>query len=450
VLGAFLPLGGAAPLAQPLALTYQLALREINNAGGLPGGSGSPRRPVVVVFCDSDPATAEQGVKHLTQTVQVPAAVALFSQTDTTRFFQDYFLPKGIFMLNPQDTTEALKRVDGQRLMWHLLGTPEDVARAYRPLVARTEAYVRNRIALPPSSPVRLAIVTSESPTEESMLSVIRDPSGSGIVLNAVAVVPGDPNLLSIKVPSLEKDPTATFSSFVQQVVDFRPNIVIMLTSDVELKHFVPALDTLLAETEDPSRLPAYVLGPRNSSSSALTDYLASGAVEAPEAKRRRFVGMQYASAVDETASLQFRARYAEAYPQVDQRGALSVDNNYDAFYWLTYGFFAAGPGAPLKGSSFAEGVRKLLSGPALHAGTVKSISDSFVTLATATSGATFEGNLGTPDFDVASGAQRSVGSAYCYVRDGASGVVSPKFDTLRYDRTDGTLKGDTFCFVGF
>lgn len=450
VLGAFLPLGGAAPLAQPLALTYQLTLSEISRAGGLPGGTGSSRRPIVAVFCDSDPAVVEQGVAHLANDLEVPAVTALFSQTDATRFFQDYFLPKGIFMLNPQDTTEALKRVDGQRLMWHLLGTPEEFAAGYRPLVARTESYVRGRKALSPSTPVRLAVVAVSAPTEESILNVIRDPAGTGMVLNGAPVVPGAANFLSLKIPSLETDPTADLSGVAADLAAFRPDIVVALTSALELPHIVPALDRALATDAGASSLPVYVLGPRNASVPELKAYIGNPDVEPAEAKRRRFLGLQYAGAADPTERDRFRARYAEAYPQVDPHGAYDTDNFYDAFYWLAYGFFAAGPGAPVKGSSFAEGVRKLLSGPSISGGPVTTISEAFITLSTSTTGGTFRGALGTPSFDVASGAAHSVASAYCYTRDGVTGLVTPKFDVLRYDPATSTLQGDDFCFVGY
>lgn len=447
--GAFIPLRNkAAPLAQPIALAYELALSEFKAVAGLPGGAGSPRRPLVAVLCDSDPVNVEEGVKHLTRTLHVPALVSLFSQDDMARFFQDYLLPTGTFTLNPQDTTEALKVIDADRLLWHLLGTPEDVALAYRPLIERVEQYAKNRTGL---TTVKVAVVTSDSPTEKAISEIVRDStSDKGIVFNGGKTCSANgSNFLSVPVPGLETNPTANFGDALAQLADFKPNIVVLLTAN-EAGRIIPALDNALAtDGGTPNGLPLYVFAPRNARVYEVMSYIGDATVEPSDSKRKRFFGLQYAGAAEKTQYNRFMQRFADKNPTIDPGTYRAVENYYDAIYWLGYGLFAAGPGAPPKGSSFADGVRNLISGSVeITPGTPTDISMAFQTI-TNVSRATFMGALGRPDFNSASGAARSVGGVYCYVRD-EKGALTPKYDVLRYDPTSKQLTGDFDCFLGF
>ncbi len=443
LLGAFLPLGGAAALTKPIALAYQLALDEVRKAGGLPAGLG-PRRPVAVVFCDSDPARVEAGVKHLAQTLQVPGVLTLFSQTDMTRLFQDYLLPANVFTLNPQDTTEALKRVDAKKLLWHLLGTPEDVAKAYKPLIARVERVVQAQPQF--VGPLRLALVTSESPTEEAIAAVVKDTivfNGGTVAANETAL---PARFLAVKVPSLETTSNATFAESIDKIVAFRPHVIVSLTAS-ETGQILPLIDRRLAADLGAANAPRYVLSVRNASNGPLLAFLGDGTVQSGEEKRKRFVGVQYAGADNKDQYTRYLARFADKYPQVSQVEYRATENFYDAMYWMVYGAFAAQAGS-VTGPDIANGVRKLLDGPTVYPGTVKNISDAFVTIANSSTGVTFQGSLGTPNFDTRSGAQRSVGAVYCYTREGP--VYGPRYDVLRFNSTTQALDGDFDCFVGF
>ncbi len=449
--GAFLPLQGGAPLSQPVALAYQLALSELKKAGGLPGGTGGPRRPLAAIFCDSDPARAESGVRHLVQTLGVSALITLFSQTDMARFVQDYTVPAGVFALNPQDTTETLKNANVNRLAWHLLGTPEDVALAYRPLLARTETYVHNRLG-DSGSPrrLRVALVTSKSPTEEAIEAVVRSDA-QGIVVNGdSATVNGTKgHLLRVSIASLETDPKEKFGAVVTQLAVYQPDIVVLLTAN-ESGQIIPPLEDALAANPSPDGgaavLPVYVQSVRNARVPEVLAYLSTNANEPTSEKRKRFLGVQYAGSVEPTPKADFLLRMKDAYPEVDSATYSATENFYDAIYWMAYGLYAAGPGAPSTGESFKLGVRNLLSGPRISPGSVKTLADGFLALSTAGS-ATFVGALGPPDIDPAKGTWRSVGGVYCYPP--GAGAAVPLYDQLRYNREPKTLTGDFGCFIG-
>jgi hypothetical protein len=163
--------------------------------------------------------------------------------------------------------------------------------------------------------------------------------------------------------------------------------------------------------------------------------------------KRKRFLGIQYAGADNKEQYTRYLERFAEKYPQVDPITYRATENYYDAMYWMVYGAFAAQAGK-VTGPDLGNGVRKLLEGPAIFPGSVKNISEAFISMSNSSTGVTFQGALGTPDFDTRSGAQRSVGALYCYVPDGAS--FAPRYDVLRYRPSTQSLDGDFDCFIGF
>lgn len=455
IVAAFLPIKGvSAPLGTPYALAYLLALEEIYAAGGLPGGAGAPRRPVVSLFCDAVPAEegrVEQGVRHVTRTLKLPAMISLFSQTDMARFIQDYTVPAGTFVLNPQDTTETLKFADVGRLVWHLLGTPEDVAKAYRPTFERVEKYTRQRLGAGDagSRPLKVALVWSRSPTEQSIATVLRDGT-RGILWNGKDANANqtDGNLLAKEVTSFETDPKATFTTELNDLVAYRPDIVVMATAG-EASGFVPALDQRLRADGGTGPLPVYVFSTRNAR--VPVDYLSKGGVETPKDTQKRFLGVQYAGVTKAEYLAEYtksQNRFAAKYPTVNPTEYKSVENYYDAFYWLAYGLHAAGPGAPASGASFRDGVRKLLAGPRITTGAPADIGNAFLAISSNNQGVEFLGTLGPPNIDPGSGVARSVGAVYCYTQDSLDGGVSPQYNKLVYE--DGGLVGDFDCFAGF
>ncbi len=453
--GAFMPLRGQAPLSGAVALDYQLALNELQKAGGLPGGTGEPRRPMAAIFCDSSPAASEEGVQHLVQTLRVGALSGLFTETDTTRFVQDYTVPAGVFLLNPQTMPETLRNIDVNDLVLHLLGTPREVARAYRPLFARAERLVRSKLRMRAAQPdagaspernLRVALITSESPSELAMDSVVQDPQ-LGIVVNGVSAstsaTAGD--LRRFSIPSLDFEATG-FGSTLDQVAVHRPDIVILLTDNSGL--LIPPLEDLLTANAPGAPLPFYLLSSRNGI--GFLDYLGSDRNESTLTKRQRFVGVQYAASAEPAPRDAWLSRMRDAYPQISRSSYAATENFYDATYWLAFGLYAAGSGAPPTGASFQRGVRKLLGGPRIFAGDPRTLSESFLALANSDAGVTFVGAQGPPSIDPSTAAWRSVGGVYCYHQPGISEPLAPTYDVLRYNPLTGELDGDFPCFFSF
>lgn len=445
VFGIFTPVQGAAPLTDRKALAYNLALNELHLAGGL--RIGGKRTPFAAVVCDSDPKFAEQGLNHLVDTLHVPAIVSLFSQDEATRF-SDKLTSAAVFTVNPFDATEALIGADTRRLFWNLLGTPEDVALAYKPLIKRAENYVRNTLLAPSPPPsLRVAVVTATSASEKAMSVVIRDRD-KGILVNDVPFLDNEPaNQLSYSVTSIDENPM-DYTADAKAIAAFKPHIVILLTGGEE-GQLVPVIDAELKKVGE--KYPFYVLGPKGVATPALNQYLGNSEVESSAAKRKRLVGVWYANATDLTQQDAFVQRMKDAWKGLDAGSGFfeSTVNSYDAIYWVAFSTAAAGPGRAT-GLELAAGARKLISGPTkVYPGPVQTITKSALDIGNSPNGVTFVGALGPPDIDLTTGTWRRGGSVYCPV-ELSPGSIDFRYDVLRYDRSDGQLKGDFNCFVGF
>jgi hypothetical protein len=444
---AFIPLNGAAPLAQPVALSYALALKELASAGGIPG---PPHRDVAMIFCDSTTDLVERGVEHVVRELRLPAMIAGFPIPLMPKLVLDKAVPGKTFTLNPSVVPEGLKYGNVDRMLWNLLGTAEDVALAYRPLVDRVVAYLGDL-----GRPLRLALVATKSPTEAGIATVVQngplDPlDGSRDIAKAVrfngkSTAENGSDFLLVSFDGLEDGATPDYAGIASKLAAFEPDIVLAATRE-EIIEIASGLEGRLRADSGTPRLPMWLLGPRNASSAL--NYIADSTGIDPKT-HERFVGLQYASANDLTEKGAWLARMAVAYPEVDPSRYAATENFYDAVYWLAYGLAAAGPGAPVNGESIRDGVRNLLATRTIHPGEPDVVSHAFRQIAVG--GASFVGTLGPPDINTAFGTWNSVGSLYCYEKSGSALAI--KYDALRlapggsFPSTGDALAN---CFSGF
>lgn len=456
VFAAFVPLNGGAPLASSAGLAYALAVNEIDEAGGI---LVEPRRDVVMLFCKSEPADVEAAVRHVTRDLHVPAMLASFGSAETTRFVDDYARPAKVFTMNPNITAEGQKYRDVDRLVWNLLGPPEDVALAYRPLVARTEAFLRSPSRpFDAGAPLKVVLAATDTSLEQSLQTVIEvgpidhdDPKGGrlgdkAIAFNDASVAGNAGNFVAVAIPATETGGNPDYEKLAGDIATARPDVVLLITQ-IEAETIIPRVEAKLTALGAP--LPMWLLAPRNAR--FVQDILADGGSASFDEKRRRFVGIQYAGALDTTERDAWLTRMRVAYPDTDPAVYAATENFYDAVYWLAYGLGAAGPGAPANGESIRDGVRRLVSGSrVVHPGSKDSIAEAFRQIGLGE--VEFVGALGAPDIDTAFGTWNSVGSVYCYRRDGV-GAISPDYDVYRYDRDGGALvlrPDGGGCFTGF
>lgn len=460
VVASFLLVGTTTPTTSGPGLAYTLAMKEIQAAGGI---QSQPPHELAMLICKANPDKVQDALNHVINDLKVPAILPNFGSGDLVRFIPPQVAAAGTFTMNPSVTTDALKFAQTKRLVWSLLGTGEDVARAYRPVVTRVQAEELG------GAEIKVAVITTNGSLDEAMANVLqkgqRIPVGQpdagafdrSTALDVNGLAPTDPlaKFLRVDIDSPEVGPvdSTKLTKAKNDVIAFQPDVIIALTTS-ELNGVFEEIDTTLAGAGDASSStkPIWILGPNNGRTSqngkltALGTYLNGGTepdVVLARSRRKRFLGVQYAGAVDIVERDGWRGRMNMAFGADTAAGALATENFYDAVYWLAFGFAAAGADAPVEGQSFQIGVRNLITdGPKIYAGPRKTVQDSFSAIAFAHK-TSFVGALGPPDIDESTGTWNSVGAVYCYPQPGEESQGFPRYDVRRYQRSDGGLVGD-------
>ena len=479
VIGGFVPLQVAAPLADRHALAYRLALDELRNFGGLDIGKAGAKRPVVMAICASDVNLVEDGLAHLTQDLKVPAIVARFDDEKAPYLVNQYAVKNDVFTMNPNPAPYALveqESVGG--LAWHLLGGTEDVALSYAPLVTMLENVVRTKKGLSPTDDVKVALLATNFALDETIAETIqRGPQtrgDSGIVRDVSKAIhfnagkSAEENLAAgafLRVPlmTLQQNPPPSESAYAasaaaarEQLRIYRPDIVIAVTS-TELKDIVEPLEKALFADAGPTAFPHWALSVQNAAIPGVLAHVKDLQSQGATETYQRFVGIQYAGSTRKDVRDAWLGRMDTLYaPQgVDQATYAATENSYDAIYWLAYGLFkGTPPGQPANGTAVANGVRKLLiGGTEVFPGGTREITDALRALREQPN-VRFVGALGPRDIDPRTGATVfGSGSVYCYQRPQAGTLVTIKYDALRYDAAKGTLALPTptseGCYIG-
>lgn len=415
------------PKDEPAALAFDLALQEFNAVGGI---KTDPRRDVAMVLCANDKGLADQSIDHVVHELQVPAVIAGFASADLSRLFRDVTSKAGVFLLNPSVAPNDLRYdLTGKDFFWSLLGSTDDVALAYRPLVAQMSAFVQrergkdggatdaggddagdaeaNDTGAPeggadagadatadggrPKVKLKVALLQTETSSDVGAASVARfgalvDGGSKPDVNYAIQVndlAPDDDKehfrVISFKGADIE--PSDSYSGVTAALVQFEPDIVIALTQQ-EADIIIPAVDRDL-EAKGLS-LPIWLLGQRNARGTGLLNYLTDATTlpmegESTAAARlpkrlKRFVGVQFAGALDPSERDAWLARMNDVWKP--DSGKILVDysaaeNFYDAVYWVGYAFYAGN--IRRKGltdsQAISTGMSFLLSGPPIYTG---------------------------------------------------------------------------------
>lgn len=467
---------------EPAALAMSLAASEFTS--GIPF---SPRLDVAVLLCSSDEHGADP-VKHVVNDLKVPAIIAGgFLPSDLTNYVHDITSKAGVFVLNASSAPEALKYeqdLNAKLLFWSLLGTSEDVALAYRPLVAQlsTSTYVQDKLTARGAGPdVKIALVYTETPGETSGATVVElgafgDDNKSRDIGKAIAVNGTSPIDAGSTLPldagskffyrdhfktSEQTDNYTVPKAVADNLITYRPDIVVALTSG-EIGPLAEAVDVGIfnASGNDLNSLPMWVLGQRNAHPDDFLDYLAAKDHRGPpgeptNARRKRFLGIQYAGTPPDNREqyVAWLKRMDSVYRGSDNQARdvdySATENYYDAVYWIAFGLFAGKTNdvnLPY-GEAIGHGVRALLRGTPTKPGAPDDLygpAGSFTLLLTAKDAGTYIGALGPPDINERFGSWNSVGGTYCYLDDtsGTSAPNRPKilYDVQRYNPADGGL----------
>lgn len=414
---------------------YDLALTELTSKiGGLPGSGGS-RRPVVMVLCRAnftERTELDASMTHLADTLKVPGIVSGLLADDLQYAFESKGLAANMFFMSPLESDSTLTTLQDDGLLWHVGPGGTSVGRAYAPLLDRTLTYLNV------SGPVRVAsVLASDLRVLSDIDAVVRSaPSAGGISFNGKNAFENlnEQNYKSIAITSVYTDPNVQLAAQSQDLLVFKPHVIIGDAADEFLDQMVPAIERGWAAAAGTQPRPFYLLSPIHYNNPALPRLLAAF----PDV-RQRLVGVNAPAAPDPTANIDYQFRFDTAYPEV--AGRTGYENFYDAIYYLMYA--AAGARNLLvSGQDIKRGMTQLLSGPRYDVGP-QAMAQAMQSLGVAN--ISLYGTLGPPNFDPSSGARGGVGSAWC-----VNSAGQQKADVLSYDDASKAMVGTFPCFSGF
>jgi hypothetical protein len=200
----------------------------------------------------------------------------------------------------------------------------------------------------------------------------------------------------------------------------------------------VPAIESGWMDAAGSQNKPFYLLSPYHFNNPALTPLL-----QGTPNVRTRMVGVNVASAVDQTLYNTYKISYNAAY----SGGQLGYENYYDAAYYMIYSAAAAGNVPSLTGDDLARGMGRLLSGQAFGVGQMDIPQALGVLQSSSQAKITLNGTDGPPTWDPGTGGKVGPGSVWC-----VDNTSKQRADVLRYDDTSKTLTGTfpTACFASF
>jgi ABC-type branched-subunit amino acid transport system substrate-binding protein len=387
ILGSILPtVGDFAGIGAPIERAVQLAVEEINDAGGLPGG-----RRLVVIGCDSS-GNRDQGLevaRHLVEVVGVPAIIGPAFSGIFIDVVTEVSAPGGAMTVSPAATSYLITELDDQDLAWRTVASDVFQGAAIADLV-REQRWQR-------------LIVLGKG-----------DAYGKGLLLsvtNELAVDLGEDGFVGFEYADPGGDTPPDLGGLVTDALAQQPAPdVILLLGTSEIAEILNLFELAL---EDSPNKPLYVLADGGRDADALfpilearPELLARVSGTAPDHENGQ---------IFESFSLRYRQKFREL-------PGIYAANAYDGVYLLTYGFMAQPAAAPTTGAGLVQSMGRMIKGREVEAGP-EQIAEARNTL---TGG-------GTIDFQGASGALNFI------IEDGEAPADVSQWDVER--RENGELR---------
>lgn len=433
VFGAYSHVDPVAPRLSVPTLNYELAIDEVNEntAGGLPGGSGNTRRPFIAVVCSgTNSPDLDASLSHLIDDLEVPAILSSLYSKDLVEAFETRGHPNNVFFLSPLEADSTLTILPDDGLLWHMLTSGLDLAPAYLPLLARTEAYVREALELSEEDPIKVAMIDSRTPFLTDIANYLMangEFNGQSFIDNE-----NDGYFIRVRVDSAIEVANPDVTQAYTELESFRPHVVLAIASE----EFVLVRNSLEATWPPGPPRPFYLASPYLFGIFGFADLAGSSA--------GRTLGVNFAGASDPTLYNLYLSRLKSTY---SSSGLVfdGSENFYDAAYFLMYSIAGAGDPSRLTGREVALGMTRLITGSSeldvgpgdveQIVGTLRAISNSTIAL---------QGTMGPPTFNTSTGARRGLPSIYCL--DGSSFQQ----DVMTYDPETETLEGEPPCVADF
>jgi hypothetical protein len=428
----------------PLLYNYDLAVNEFRTEnGGIYTQAGT--RPVLMVACNGTAtddttgdfqASLDHAMDHLIE-LHVPGVVSGLEVDDLKRVFEQKGKAADMFFMSSGESDSSLGvALKDNGLVWEELPGGTGLAKAYKPLVDRTIAYLQYKGTLTGDARIALVSTPDISLLSDMANTVQSDPADGGIFFNGKNVVENGDNFHGFATQSSIANKDADLSTTVTDLLALKPHIIISAgASEFFTKIMVPLEDQWDANAGGQAR-PFYMLSPYQYNRSGLTN-----AITARPSIRQRVIGLNAPSATDPTIYTSYISRYKTAYnpPTNNYDG---YENFYDSAYYMLYAASASNP--PLTGSNIAAGMFKLLDGPVPYKVGPNDMGGVIDVLSRGAK-VTLVGAGGPPNFNTATGGKDDAASVWC-----VDSTMTTRPDVLRYQASDGTMQGNFPCFIDF
>jgi hypothetical protein len=424
IIGVYWPTVEPTSLAKsPRYWALRLAVEEFIDQGGIPIG-GQRRLPLMLICTltnTPDPTRDLNAIMdHLTVTVGAPGVIML-SPANQTIYPVRYVLQdqrRDVLFIHTSGPTSELENLADDGRLWHMLGTPRDLASIYVPLVERIEEHVNP--AGTRTRPTRLVLIRPYDDTHFG--AQIAAPLVDGLRINGASVAGQlDANYFQV-IPLGDRE------FVVATIAALEPDIVV----DLDNIWFYPLIDAKARERG--SRQPFYVVPPFVATSSEFLAAMTDSSL------RTRVVGVNVAAAEDSTMYNGYLTRARLLAPEVVNVEAM--ENFYDSVYFLLYAAAAAGTTGELTGSKLRDGMLRLLAGESRKIGPAEIPTILDILTRDSQSSISFQATMGDPLFDLDTEARIVPGSIFCVRED-----LTFAYDVLRHNRESGALYGTFPCF---
>jgi len=431
---------------------YELALNEINAAGGLRERQGETRHPLAAVICNNDPKVAARdpnfytrSLNHLVDDLGVSAIVADLAPDQLIKAFRSTRdKGKKVFFLSPGAANNALVDFkEDEGLVWNMIGPPGDLVDGYVDLVHRVEAYVRSN-GDAGSTPMRVATVVKDDPGEvdHELLTELYAAVLPRLTFNSdSAQNQNDGNYRVFHIGATGD--AGTPAQVGDAINSFAPHLVISMTGTDFTTNNLHGATTppgvaqriIYFAAGGPGRelwathtYPFFILSPINvAATNDLSSILQSPIAIQDRIIYQRLLGINVAGADDRDVYNEYRKRLA----LFNMAAADGYENYYDSIYYLAYAVYAAGVESA-DANKIRGGMTQLSAGPEVRVGSIEMLDDGGTLNLIENAFAEIKQNtsvllIGTAgsEFDNTSGVRIDKAGLFCYRYNNGSTPIS-------------------------
>ncbi|MEP7050157.1 MAG: hypothetical protein ABJB12_07385 [Pseudomonadota bacterium] len=328
----------------------ELAVEQINAAGGIPSNSTSANgRPLVMVSCDES-TDLIRAATHLVTDLHVPAIVGPNTSQDTLDVSTKVTVPGGTVVMSPTGVASSIASLSDNDLTW--LMVPSDVQRA--PLmISQIGAIEQTLKAARSKDTLKLGVLFRNDALGIGTRSSLND-----LVFNGASLA-SPVNLNNSVQIDAYTGTDATQATLVAKYVAFAPDIIVLAGTAEAITKLMQPIEAAWTAPDKPS----YVLIDSTKVGELLT------ALTNNEGLRARVRGTGITSGPTgkntpgETFNgflLDYNVRYGAAATTVS--GISGIGPAHDAAYAIGLAL-AATRTLPISGASVAQGLRKLAGG---------------------------------------------------------------------------------------